>query len=300
MIESLVVKGFSVLPESPLTFCRGLNGVMADAGGGKTHLLALLHALIGAESEKTVFRRLIEVLNVEHAKSLVRKDCQSVGAVLQWSDGKVDWWFSKQSLTAKLQLSGTSVGVRAVFLSSCRTFSVMGKVPVRRRELPEKLRVCLRRLEKVLGGKVEYSPKTGKVRLKTAAGTFGSEQLSAGQRQLTHLAAELVSGDLSIGGILFWDTPETGLHPKFLLCAAQCLVLLAEAGVQVFLATNSVVLVRELYLQQKVFQFHVPEKWTVLKGAAQLPEQTDDVWQLDTWTAFDMESHQTERFLAAE
>lgn len=290
-----------MLPEVPFNFCPGLNVLMANAGGGKTHLLSLLYALSGEGTASAVSRCLADAFSVEHLGKLVRRDCENAEAFLQLATGSVRLGLDKKTGAVRLSAEDQNAEKSAVFLSLFRGLDAKEGAAVKRRELPENLRQCLRSLEKTLGGTVSYARSAQKWRLKTDAGIFFSEQLSTGERQLLGLAAVVLSGELTVGSTLFWDAPEAGMHPAFFGCVAECLLSLAAAGIQVFVATNSVFLVRELDLQRTAeSKLRVLEKWTVLKGAHLAPEQEDEVWQLDTWTAFDAESRQTERFLAME
>ena len=141
----------------------------------------------------------------------------------------------------------------------------------------------------------------GRLCLQTENGIFEAEQLSDGQKQLLRLAG-LVLAETKKGRIVFWDLPEAGLNPKICRTAAECLTTLAEEGTQIFVATHSVFLMRELYLLQHANPANQkrPIRWISLTGHDQAAEQSGDLWQLDTWTAFDVEAEQTERFLAAE
>src|SRR5699024_5566506 len=58
------------------------------------------------------------------------------------------------------------------------------------------------------------------------------------------------AGVLLQGGYLFWDEPEANLNPRTQRAVAQAIILLAESGTQVFVATHSVFLLRELEMIQ--------------------------------------------------
>jgi ABC-type lipoprotein export system ATPase subunit len=49
-----------------------------------------------------------------------------------------------------------------------------------------------------------------------------------------------------VGGTLFWDEPEANLNPRLIKVVAKALVALSGAGVQVFIATHSLFLTREI------------------------------------------------------
>ncbi|MFM9101431.1 MAG: AAA family ATPase [Cyanobium sp.] len=49
-------------------------------------------------------------------------------------------------------------------------------------------------------------------------------------------------------GLLFWDEPEANLNPRLLRPIAQTILALSRQGLQVFMATHSLFLLRELEL----------------------------------------------------
>ncbi|MDK8880482.1 AAA family ATPase [Corynebacterium sp. MSK008] len=106
-------------------------------------------------------------------------------------------------------------------------------------------------LLRILEGTV--SEENGKfyVRLKTATGGTGKIEaplVSEGYRKLAMLVRLVQSGALLDGGYLFWDEPEANLNPRTQRAVAKTIHLLAKHGTQVFVATHSVFILRELRL----------------------------------------------------
>ena len=50
------------------------------------------------------------------------------------------------------------------------------------------------------------------------------------------------------GSIVFFDQPETNLHPAYIVAQMTLLMDMAAAGVQVYLATHSYFVVKQLHL----------------------------------------------------
>jgi hypothetical protein len=69
-----------------------------------------------------------------------------------------------------------------------------------------------------------------------------------GYRKLGTLLYLLRNGSLTKDSILFWDEPETKLHPKLIAQIAKVLPILAEAGMQIFITTHDYLLGFELSL----------------------------------------------------
>ena len=102
-------------------------------------------------------------------------------------------------------------------------------------------------LEDVLGGAA--IERGGRFYLKQPGiGELEMHLVAEGSRKLAMLARLVVSGTLTTSGYLFWDEPEANLNPKALGAVAASMVALARAGVQVFVATHSLFLLRELDL----------------------------------------------------
>ena len=299
MINSLTARNFTVLPENTLNFSAGINVIFGENGTGKTHLLKLLYALSAGNAAQAA-ERMAVVFEVPQTGRLVRVGQEKAQVAVQSSNGEIVVGWSADSTEAVshkgLRRSAEETGCYLssngwLFSSAPRLGS--GKTSGRQKRL-------LERLEAVLAGHIKRTAD-GKLCLQMENGTFETEQLSDGQKQLLRLV-ELVLAETKKGCIVFWDLPEAGLNPKICRTAAECLTTLAEEGTQIFVATHSVFLMRELYLLQNASSANQkqPIRWISLTGRDQAAEQGDDLWQLDTWTAFDVEAEQTERFLAAE
>ncbi|WJY66733.1 recombination protein F [Corynebacterium aquatimens] len=103
-------------------------------------------------------------------------------------------------------------------------------------------------LEALEGNVVE---EKGRFYVKRAAGDSTTSKLEAhlvseGHRKLAMIVRLVQSGVLLDGGYLFWDEPEANLNPKTQRAVAQAICTLAMHGTQVFVATHSVFMLREL------------------------------------------------------
>lgn len=105
----------------------------------------------------------------------------------------------------------------------------------------------LRPLEQALGGKVVLEATNGRFYLEVhGEGRMEMPLVAEGLRKFAMLARLISTGTLLDKGYLFWDEPETNLNPRLIKVLAQCIVALAAQGIQVFLATHSLFLLREL------------------------------------------------------
>jgi energy-coupling factor transporter ATP-binding protein EcfA2 len=87
------------------------------------------------------------------------------------------------------------------------------------------------------------------------AGNLQADLVAEGFRKLATLVYLIRNGSLAPGHILFWDEPEANLNPKLVKAVVDFLVELANAGVQIFLATHDYLLSYELSLRAEYNQF---------------------------------------------
>ncbi|WP_457573179.1 AAA family ATPase [Desulfolithobacter sp.] len=119
----------------------------------------------------------------------------------------------------------------------------------------KRVRALLGPLEKSMGGKVVLD-KGGRFYLSIPGqGKMEIPLVAEGLRKIAMLARLISTGSLLDQGYLFWDEPETNLNPKLIKEVAGAILHLSCNGVQVFIATHSLFLMRELYIQMQTEQF---------------------------------------------
>jgi predicted ATPase len=69
-----------------------------------------------------------------------------------------------------------------------------------------------------------------------------------GINKVAQLIYLVMNGALTKDSILFWDEPEAGLNPKYIVLVAEFLQTLAKAGCQIFVATHDYLLSQTLSL----------------------------------------------------
>ena len=90
--------------------------------------------------------------------------------------------------------------------------------------------------------------ESGRFYLKTQAGSMEMHLLAEGLRKLAAIERLIATGSLCPKGCLLWDEPEANLNPSLIKIVARAILLLAKSGVQVFIASHSLFLIRELHL----------------------------------------------------
>lgn len=106
-------------------------------------------------------------------------------------------------------------------------------------------RTLLDPLETAMGGSIDLD-KSGKFYLQAASGRMEIPLVAEGLRKLGMIARLIATGRLAGNGYLFWDEPEANLNPKLIKSVAQTILELSAGGIQVFIATHSLFLLREL------------------------------------------------------
>lgn len=126
------------------------------------------------------------------------------------------------------------------------TVSLLG-APTVKGQREKTVATLLAPLEKAMNGRVIVDNKTGRFYLSVAGGGKMEMPLVAeGVRKLVMLARLISTGVLLEQGYLFWDEPETNLNPKLIKTVAASIIHLANHGIQVFIATHSLFLLREI------------------------------------------------------
>jgi predicted ATPase len=115
------------------------------------------------------------------------------------------------------------------------------------------------------------------------------------------LARLISTGVLLEQGYLFWDEPETNLNPKLIKVLAQVIVSLADQGIQVFLATHSVFLVREIAILTGGRKQKTQSKYFSLAASGDDEvsrlEQGSEIDELSTLVLLDEELLQSDRYV---
>jgi hypothetical protein len=158
----------------------------------------------------------------------------------------------------------------------------------------------LKPIEAVLGGRV--AEHGGRFYLQQdGLGNLEMHLVAEGLRKLAMIVRLVQSGTLLNQGYLFWDEPEANLNPATIRSVAQAIISLAKSGVQVFVATHSLFLVRELTLDLSEDD---PGFMRVIGLArddsgvtAQAGNSVDDL-DLHFLTALTEETDQVDRYLA--
>ncbi len=124
--------------------------------------------------------------------------------------------------------------------------------------------------------------------------------VAEGLRKIAMLSRLVVTGALLDKGYLFWDEPETNLNPKLIKEVARAILHLCRNGVQAFIATHSLFLIREFDILSRQREFEdVRSQFFGLQFkddgvCVQQGERVDDIGAI---AALDEELNQSDRYL---
>ena len=171
--------------------------------------------------------------------------------------------------------------------------------PLQRGVKEKRVQELLAPIEQAMGGSIELDRK-GRFYLKNEHGRFEMPLVAEGQCKLAMLARLIATGALIEQGFLFWDEPEANLNPLLIKQVAQSIVGLSKTGIQVFIATHSLFLLRELEilmtdeqdsgLKSRFFSLHFSKNHIMVK-------QGDMIDEIGDITALDEELAQSDRFI---
>lgn len=151
-------------------------------------------------------------------------------------------------------------------------------------------------LETILRGKVLL--EHGRFHVKTSdKGKLEIGLLAEGLRKIAQLAYLLLNGTLCRGCTLFWDEPDSNLNPRLIRKVAQALLVTAQAGIQVVIATHSLFLLRELSLLNRSRAVQTLFTGLECHNSGVIAHQDEDIEGLPNIAALEEELDQSDRYL---
>jgi energy-coupling factor transporter ATP-binding protein EcfA2 len=186
------------------------------------------------------------------------------------------------------------------FEETWRDICLLLGAPAQKGPREQRVRQLLAPLETLMGGSVELDKSGSRFFLKSMSGGKMEMPLVAdGIRKIGMLARLIATGALLERGYLFWDEPEANLNAKLIRSIAQSIVDISSQGIQVFLATHSLFLLRELEILLSANDNAVDAHFFGLRQSedgvmANQGASMDDVGDI---AALDAELEQSDRFM---
>ena len=153
-------------------------------------------------------------------------------------------------------------------------------------------------LEEQLGGRV--LERNGRFYLAPSSGDPMEMPLVAeGWRKVAMLARLIATGSLLDNDCLFWDEPESNLNPRMIREVAKAILRICEAGVQVFVATHSLFLLREFEIHLEREFRNIEQRYFALRKGDEgvVVSQANEVSDVDPLILLDEELLQSDRFV---
>ena len=104
------------------------------------------------------------------------------------------------------------------------------------------------KLEEMIGGKIEFDELTGKWLFKKGNAKFTIGSTAEGIKKIAIVDTLLGNRYLDDKSVVFIDEPESALHPDAIGTLLEIVALLAERGIQFFMASHSYFVVKKLLL----------------------------------------------------
>ena len=153
-------------------------------------------------------------------------------------------------------------------------------------------------LEEQLGGRV--LERNGRFYLAPTSGDPMEMPLVAeGWRKVAMLARLIATGSLLDNDCLFWDEPESNLNPRMIREVAKAILRICEAGIQVFVATHSLFLLREFEIHLERGFGNIEQRYFALRKGDEgvVVSQASEVSDADPLILLDEELSQSDRFV---
>src|SRR5512133_3981723 len=115
-----------------------------------------------------------------------------------------------------------------------------------------------KKLEDILGGKIEYDELSGRWLFKKGNQKFPIGVTAEGIKKIAILDTLLSNRYLDTDSIVLIDEPEAALHPKAVSDFLEIITILAESGIQFFMASHSYFVIKKLFLIAQKKQMSIP------------------------------------------
>jgi AAA15 family ATPase/GTPase len=117
---------------------------------------------------------------------------------------------------------------------------------------------CRDNLEKIVEGRIEYDETENRWYFKKGRQRFSIGMTAEGIKKIAILDTLLGNGYLSKDSIVFIDEPESALHPEAIAKLFDIIAILANHGIQFFIASHSYFVIKKLFLIAQEQQMSIP------------------------------------------
>lgn len=276
--ERLTLQNFTAFSDLRLEFVSGINVLVGENGTGKTHIMKALYAwqmarhLADADRPAKYDALFSETYGVPSVGELQRG--KSKAAVVSGRYGEQEWRVGFQNETAAdngvrppalrpvfipaMEMMAHARNMNGImrdyadFDRTCFDFLAMVTAePSSRRSNGQKANGAITELtvlKDVVPGTVEWDEAEQRFYLSEQGKRLPYALVAEGIRKVTALYRLAELNWLPPGGVLFWDEPEVNINPRWMDEITEALVMLVRNGVQIFVATHSYVILKQIDL----------------------------------------------------
>lgn len=310
-IEGLRLSNFTCFADLEVNFSEGINVIIGENGLGKTHLLKAVFAPVfygvpgfetfnrgsvpevgfimrelNTENKIIISTGLLNVFGTNNYLALTNDKQQELrielfppikraydpiffppGEMLSWYYGFIPSYENREN------------SIDYVYYLLAKK---LAPLPLKGEKLETQM-ALIQELEKGLGFKVIRRDDEFFIAFAQDQ-VHNSKLVANGINKLAQLIYLIMNGSLTKNSIIFWDEPEAGLNPKYVVLVANFLQTLVKAGCQIFVATHDYLLshtlslaaeYRDLQPDTPLMRFHALYKTpegTQIESADTLPE----------------------------
>ncbi len=123
-------------------------------------------------------------------------------------------------------------------------------VPTQKGNITKELTNVNQKLKELFGGRIEQGDDDDFV-FKKGNAEFQMQMTAEGVKKIGILTTLIRNRQLNANSVLFLDEPETALHPEATRELVEMLMLMAKAGIQIFIATHNYFVLKQMYICAK-------------------------------------------------
>jgi AAA15 family ATPase/GTPase len=287
MIDSLEIKNFGPIQQLECDNFGHINLIIGGNGTGKTILLKSLYSAIrtledykrGNEprtAAEILADKLYWTFEIEKIGDLVRKGADAqLSFKISCNGREFSYGFGKDTTRNIQQLSNDVAprGSNSIFLPTKEVLSLhhiilesrelsktfgfddtyldlaraLRNSPTGGRNYPQ-FAASRKSLGQILDGKVEYDEVSKRWQFKKGNQKFPIGVTAEGIKKISIIDTLLGNRYLDNGSVIFIDEPESALHPEAISKLLDIIAMLAEGGIQFFMASHSYFVIKKLFL----------------------------------------------------